>query len=47
MGGGAAELAAARLLNEACLAADVLPENPNAAGVRAYFGTDESVYQAR
>ena len=29
------------------LAADVLPENPNAPGVRAYFGADESVYKAR
>lgn len=35
------------VLISARLAADVLPENPNAAGVRAYFGTDESVYAAR
>ena len=25
----------------------MLPENPNAAGVRAYFGQDESTYEAR
>ena len=35
------------VLISARLAADVLPENPNAAGVRAYFGTDESVYEKR
>lgn len=28
------------------LRADVLPENPNAAGVRAYFGPDETKYDA-
>jgi len=27
--------------------ADVLPDNPNAAGVRAYFGEDVSLYEAR
>ena len=35
------------VLLSARLKADVLPENPNAAGVRAYFGTDESLYEAR
>ena len=35
------------VLISARLAADVLPENPNAAGVRAYFGADESVYEKR
>jgi acetyl esterase len=35
------------VLISARLAADVLPENPNAAGVRAYFGTDASLYQER
>ena len=29
------------------LRADVLAENPNAAGVRAYWGSDESLYEAR
>lgn len=32
-------------LLSARLRADVLPENPNAAGVRAYFGADESKYE--
>jgi acetyl esterase len=27
--------------------ADALPDNPNAAGVRAYFGADESLYEER
>lgn len=27
--------------------ADVSPENPNAGGVRAYFGADESIYERR
>lgn len=35
------------VLISARLAADVLPENPNAAGVRAYFGADESAYTTR
>ncbi len=35
------------VLISARLRADVLPENPNAAGVRAYFGPDESTYEAR
>lgn len=34
-------------LISARLRADVLPENPNAVGVRAYFGTDESTYEKR
>jgi acetyl esterase/lipase len=29
------------------LRADVRPDNPNAAGVRAYFGDDESMYERR
>lgn len=29
------------------LRADVSPENPNAAGVKAYWGADESLYEAR
>ncbi len=29
------------------LRADARPDNPNAAGVRAYFGDDESLYEAR
>lgn len=29
------------------LRADVLAENPNAGGVRAYWGTDEALYEAR
>lgn len=29
------------------LRADARPDNPNAAGVKAYFGTDESCYEAR
>ena len=29
------------------LRADALPENPNAGGVRAYYGADESLYDAR
>lgn len=43
---GAAAVAGAVLIS-ARLAADVLPDNPNAAGVRAYFGADESRYAAR
>lgn len=35
------------VLISARVKADVLPENPNAAGVRAYFGADESLYEAR
>lgn len=35
------------VLLSARLRADVLPENPNAGGVRAYYGADESLYEAR
>ena len=35
------------VLISARLRADVLPENPNSAGVRAYFGDDEALYEAR
>ena len=35
------------VLISARVKADVLPENPNAAGVRAYFGADESLHEAR
>lgn len=35
------------VLISARLLADVRPDNPNAAGVRAYFGDDESRYAAR
>jgi len=35
------------VLISARLRADVLPENPNAAGVKAYWGEDESLYEAR
>ena len=35
------------VLISARLAADVLPENPNAPGVRAYFGGDETWYEKR
>ena len=35
------------VLVSARLAADVLPENPNAPGVRAYFGADEALYATR
>ncbi|NYH19272.1 alpha/beta hydrolase [Paraburkholderia bryophila] len=38
---------AGAVLISARLAADVFPDNPNAAGVRAYFGADESRYAAR
>lgn len=38
---------AGAVLISARLAADVLPDNPNAAGVRAYFGVDESRYAVR
>jgi acetyl esterase/lipase len=34
------------VLVSARLRADTLPENPNAAGVRAYYGGDEGCYQA-
>lgn len=43
---GASAVAGAVLIS-ARLAADVLPDNPNAAGVRAYFGTDETRYAVR
>jgi acetyl esterase/lipase len=42
-----ASAVAGAVLISARLAADVLPDNPNAAGVRAYFGTDETRYAAR
>lgn len=42
----AAELAGAILVS-ARLQADVLPDNPNAEGVRAYFGTDAALYAER
>lgn len=35
------------MLISARLTADVLPDNPNANGVRAYFGEDESLYVQR
>jgi acetyl esterase len=35
------------VLLSARLRADVSPENPNAAGVRAYFGDDTSIYENR
>ncbi|WGS51235.1 alpha/beta hydrolase [Paraburkholderia sp. D15] len=38
---------AGAVLISARLAADVFSDNPNAAGVRAYFGDDESRYAAR
>jgi acetyl esterase/lipase len=41
-----AELAGAILVS-ARLRADVLPDNPNADGVRAYFGSDASLYAQR
>ncbi|MBS0505906.1 MAG: alpha/beta hydrolase fold domain-containing protein [Proteobacteria bacterium] len=40
------EVAGAMLVS-ARLRADVLPDNPNAGGVRAYFGADESLYARR
>ena len=43
---GARQVAGAVLLS-ARLQVDVLPDNPNAHGVRAYFGSDESLYAAR
>jgi acetyl esterase len=36
-----------QVLISARLRADIQPENPNAAGVRAYFGDDPAVYHAR
>ena len=36
-----------QVLISARLRADTRPENPNAAGVRAYFGDDPAVYDAR
>ncbi|MCT7309064.1 alpha/beta hydrolase [Ralstonia wenshanensis] len=38
---------AGAVLISARVAADVLPDNPNAAGVRAYFGHDTSLYAQR
>jgi acetyl esterase/lipase len=38
---------AALVLISARLRADVLPANPNAAGVRAYYGLDERLYESR
>ena len=35
------------VLISARLRADTRPENPNAGGVRAYYGTDEALYEAR
>ena len=35
------------VLVSARLRADVLPENPNAAGVRAYYGDDAALYESR
>ena len=40
------EVAGAMLISGR-LKADVLSDNPNAAGVRAYFGADESLYEQR
>ncbi|MGQ7938736.1 alpha/beta hydrolase [Paraburkholderia sp. D1E] len=42
-----ASTVAGAVLISARLAADVLPDNPNAAGVRAYFGAHETCYAAR
>ncbi|MFM0646677.1 alpha/beta hydrolase [Paraburkholderia bryophila] len=42
-----AQAVAGAVLISARLAADVFADNPNAAGVRAYFGVDESRYAAR
>ena len=39
--------AACAVLISARLRADVLPENPNAEGVRAYFGNDATLYDQR
>lgn len=41
------EEVAGAILVSARLQADVLPDNPNAQGVRAYFGDDASLYPAR
>ncbi|MGJ7531472.1 alpha/beta hydrolase [Variovorax sp. GB1P17] len=38
---------AGAILVSARLRADTLPDNPNAEGVRAYFGTDPSLYDVR
>jgi acetyl esterase/lipase len=38
---------AGAILVSARLRADVLPDNPNAQGVRAYFGDDPALYEAR
>ncbi len=38
---------AGAILVSARLRADTLPDNPNAEGVRAYFGTDASLYETR
>ena len=38
---------AGAMLISARLRADVLPDNPNAGGVRAYFGEDETLYEQR
>jgi len=40
------EPVAGAVLISARLVADTLPDNPNAAGVRAYFGTDSTRYEA-
>jgi acetyl esterase/lipase len=44
--GGAPEIAGLVLLS-ARLRVDVRPDNPNANGVRAYYGADESLYEER
>lgn len=45
--GHPARQVAGAVLISARLQADVLPDNPNAHGVRAYFGDDESLYAQR
>jgi acetyl esterase len=45
--GQAAGQVAGAVLISARLVADTLPDNPNAAGVRAYFGADETRYAGR
>lgn len=44
---GAQLAVAGVVLISARLKADVLPDNPNAGGVRAYFGDDPALYEAR
>jgi acetyl esterase/lipase len=45
--GGAGHGLSGLALISARLRADALPGNPNAAGVRAYWGTDETLYEQR